>query len=415
MALRIGDNFNYQGKLPNFERDTFLSLSKMKEYPVTSIDEGHISLCLEDGKRYKFSSSHSYNSTTGYWKRIVDTALDATSENPVQNKVIVANLDAYKAVLNQELLEFKNSINNKVTDIENELIGSDKITAASLSEIKETIEVTEKILAESINELRGTSVSNEITINGHPLKDGDITLTKSDIGLNNVDNTSDANKPISNLQRDALDLKVDKKTGYSLVSDINITKLDELPNNAQLTSMLGQVGDRISNHENNTNNPHQVTAAQLGLGDFVGYTPDSLPVSSPQNEELVKKVDKTTTVNGHSLSGNITLTKNDINLNNVNNTADLDKPVSIPQQEALDLKADGLITAKALSEVVELIKDNELSTAGSINEIARKVLYLETSEQERVNAATEQINQAVANLASLSPSIDENGNLIITY
>lgn len=415
MALRIGDNFNYQGKLPNFERDTFLTLSKMKEYPVTSIDEGHISLCLEDGKRYKFSSSHSYNSTTGYWKRIVDTALDATSENPVQNKVIVANLDAYKAVLDQELLEFKNSINNKVTDIENELIGSDKITAASLSEIKETIEVTEKILAKSINELRGTSVSNEITINGHPLKDGDITLTKSDIGLNNVDNTSDANKPISNLQRDALDLKVDKKTGYSLVSDTNITKLDELPNNAQLTSMLGQVGDRISNHENNTNNPHQVTAAQLGLGDFVGYTPDSLPVSSPQNEELAKKVDKTTTVNGHSLSGNITLTKNDINLNNVNNTADLDKPVSIPQQEALDLKADGLITAKALSEIVELIKDNELSTAESINEIARKVLYLETSEQERVNAATEQINQAVANLASLSPSIDENGNLIITY
>ena len=415
MALRIGDNFNYQGKLPNFERDTFLSLSKMKEYPVTSIDEGHISLCLEDGKRYKFSSSHSYNSTTGYWKRIVDTALDATSENPVQNKVIVANLDAYKAVLNQELLEFKNSINNKVTGIENELIGSDKITAASLSEIKETIEVTEKILAESINELRGTSVSNEITINGHSLKDGDITLTKSDIGLNNVDNTSDANKPISNLQRDALDLKVDKRTGYSLVSDTNITKLDELPNNAQLTSMLGQVGDRISNHENNTNNPHQVTAAQLGLGDFVGYTPNSLPVSSPQNEELAKKVDKTTTVNGHSLSGNITLTKNDINLNNVNNTADIDKPVSIPQQEALDLKADGLITAKALSEVIELIKDNELSTAGSINEIAKKVLYLETSEQERVNAATEQINQAVANLASLSPSIDENGNLIITY
>lgn len=415
MALRIGDNFNYQGKLPNFERDTFLTLSKMKEYPVTSIDEGHISLCLEDGKRYKFSSSHSYNSTTGYWKRIVDTALDATSENPVQNKVIVANLDAYKAVLSQELLEFKNSINNKVTDIENELIGSDKITAASLSEIKETIEVTEKILAKSINELRGTSVSNEITINGHSLKDGDITLTKSDIGLNNVDNTSDANKPISNLQRDALDLKVDKKTGYSLVSDTNITKLDELPNNAQLTSMLGQVGDRISNHENNTNNPHQVTAAQLGLGDFVGYTPNSLPVSSPQNEELAKKVDKTTTVNGHSLSGNITLTKNDINLNNVNNTADIDKPVSIPQQEALDLKADGLIAAKALSEVVELIKDNELSTAGSINEIAKKVLYLETSEQERVNAATEQINQAVANLASLSPSIDENGNLIITY
>lgn len=415
MALKIGDNFNYQGKLPNFERDTFSTLSKMKEYPVTSIDEGHISLCLEDGKRYKFSSSHSYSSTTGYWKRIVDTALDATSENPVQNKVIVANLNTYKAVLAQELLVFKNSINNKVSNLEDELIESDRITAASITEIEKTIEVTEKILAESINELRGTTVSNEITINGHSLKEGDITLTKSDIGLNNVDNTSDANKPISILQREALNQKVDKKSGYSLVSDANITKLDGLPNMAQLTAMLGETDDYIFDHENNKNNPHQVTAGQIGLGEFVGYTPSSLPVSGPQSTALLQKAEKTITINGHSLNGNITLTKDDINLNNVNNTSDLNKPVSIPQQEALDLKADGLITAKALGELVNLIEENELSTAGAITKIAEKVLYLETSEQRRIDASTRQIDQAVANLGALDLSIDENGNLIITY
>jgi hypothetical protein len=56
-----------------------------------------------------------------------------------------------------------------------------------------------------------------------------------------------------------------------------------------------------------------------------------------------------------------------------------------------------------------------LSTAGAITRIAEKVLYLETSEQERVDAATKKIDQAVADLAALNLSIDENGNLIITY
>jgi hypothetical protein len=44
------------------------------------------------------------------------------------------------------------------------------------------------------------------TINSQPLS-GDITLTKSNIGLSNVDNTSDASKPISTLTQTALDLK----------------------------------------------------------------------------------------------------------------------------------------------------------------------------------------------------------------
>lgn len=44
------------------------------------------------------------------------------------------------------------------------------------------------------------------TINSQPLS-GDITLTKSNIGLSNVDNTSDASKPVSTATQTALDLK----------------------------------------------------------------------------------------------------------------------------------------------------------------------------------------------------------------
>lgn len=44
--------------------------------------------------------------------------------------------------------------------------------------------------------------------------------------------------------------------------------------------------------------------------------------------ELAKKVDKTTTVNGHALSGNVTVTKSDVDLGNVVNTGDSAVPVS---------------------------------------------------------------------------------------
>lgn len=68
MSLLIGDNFNYQGQKPNFERDSFETLAAMKAYPETSLDNGHLSYCKEDGKRYEYKSSNSVDSTTGKWR-----------------------------------------------------------------------------------------------------------------------------------------------------------------------------------------------------------------------------------------------------------------------------------------------------------------------------------------------------------
>lgn len=53
----------------------------------------------------------------------------------------------------------------------------------------------------------GAQVNTVNSVNG---KTGIVALTKSDIGLPEVDNTSDINKPISNLQQQALDNKVNK-------------------------------------------------------------------------------------------------------------------------------------------------------------------------------------------------------------
>lgn len=68
MALTIGDNFNYQGQKPNFERDSFNTLAEMKAFAETSIDDGHISYCVEDENHYVFNSSNEENETTGKWR-----------------------------------------------------------------------------------------------------------------------------------------------------------------------------------------------------------------------------------------------------------------------------------------------------------------------------------------------------------
>ena len=55
-----------------------------------------------------------------------------------------------------------------------------------------------------------------------------VPLDKNSVGLGNVDNTADLDKPISTATQNALDGKVDKEEGKSLVADSLITKLKGL-------------------------------------------------------------------------------------------------------------------------------------------------------------------------------------------
>ena len=59
------------------------------------------------------------------------------------------------------------------------------------------------------------------TINGNALT-GNITLYAADVGLDQVNNTSDPNKPISSLQQVALDLKVSQSNGKSATVHISV-------------------------------------------------------------------------------------------------------------------------------------------------------------------------------------------------
>ena len=93
MAIKIGSNFAYNGKLPNFERDSFKTKAAMKAFAENNIDEGHLSYCEEDGNIYQYKSANTDDATTGKWRLfktdiVVDAALNGTSINPIQNKAV---------------------------------------------------------------------------------------------------------------------------------------------------------------------------------------------------------------------------------------------------------------------------------------------------------------------------------------
>ena len=62
------------------------------------------------------------------------------------------------------------------------------------------------------------------------------------------------------------------------------------------------------------------------------------PISTATQTALNGKVSTTRKVNGHALSADVTVSKSDVGLGNVDNTADTDKPVSTATQTALNAK-----------------------------------------------------------------------------
>lgn len=336
--LGIGDNFDYQGKKPNFARDCFSTLEKMKSYPETSIDPGHISFCGEDGKLYQYLPDNEVNEVTGKWRRLVDSILDANSENPVQNKVVVKRCEDLEKLIAGSAEKVKGDI-----DLDIETMGG--IIAAGMVDLNRNMDELEEAVSEALNSLNAGHVSlEEIKVNGHPITSSvnlnstdiglgnvdntrdldkpistrvsaalnekvdksikvnnkslaqDVVIEKSDIGLGRVDNTGDMEKPVSNAVQQALDDKVSKVPGKDLVEDADIAKLKQLRTREELDELVKTVLQTLKTvgetHTARKDNPHNVTKDQVGLGSVDDTSDLDKPISRAVQEELGKKVDK---------------------------------------------------------------------------------------------------------------------------
>ena len=154
-----------------------------------------------------------------------------------------------------------------------------------------------------------------------------LALTPETIGLENVDNTTDANKPVSTAQATAISGAVsDHNAETENVHGIADTA--ELVTQTQLTNALS--GATVD----------QSALAGLGLDWNAGtdkFDIESTHITAATQTALDLKAPKADPTFTGTVSG---VTKAHVGLGNVDNTSDANKPVSTATQTALDLKAN---------------------------------------------------------------------------
>jgi hypothetical protein len=220
-----------------------------------------------------------------------------------------------------------------------------------------------------------------------------ITLTqvKTSLALNNVDNTSDANKPVSTAQQTALDAKQATLVSGTNIKTINSTSIlgsgniaissavawggitGTLSTQTDLQTALDLKVDENAAITGATKTkitydakglvtagadlaagdlPTGIDAAKISTGsisnaefDYLNGLTDNIQTQFTGKQDVLVSATNIKTIEGQSLlgSGNIDLAKGDVGLGNVDNTSDANKPVSTATQTALDAKTNKLI------------------------------------------------------------------------
>ncbi len=205
-----------------------------------------------------------------------------------------------------------------------------------------------------------------VTTSGSYVDPSWLTLTKTKVGLPNVDNTSDANKPISTATQTALDAKAAASHTHSnatsgaagFMSASDKSKLDAIEAGATADQTDAEIEAAYNNRvaiasqaeaEAGTGTtvlrwtPQRLHEAILALAPSGGSTlwggiGGTLSNQTDLQTALNGKVPTTRTVNGHALSADATVTKSDVGLGNADNTSDANKPVSTAQAASIATK-----------------------------------------------------------------------------
>ena len=174
-------------------------------------------------------------------------------------------LETKEDKVNLKALAYKDSLNKQDVGLGNVL----NVASYSKTEMDTELEQIRK----SIDELSGITGDTEIELQNYYTKTqtnellslksnisdlGALAykngLTKSDVGLNNVDNTSDLNKPISTATQNALDDKEDKANLKALAykdslskSDIGLDKVNNVSITSNQVEQIGTNATEISN------------------------------------------------------------------------------------------------------------------------------------------------------------------------
>ncbi len=181
-----------------------------------------------------------------------------------------------------------------------------------------------------------------------PAFTGTVTgITSSMVGLGNVDNTSDANKPVSSATQTALDLKANLTspafTGTVTGITSSMVGLGNVDNTSDANKPVSSATQTALNLKANLTSPAftgtvtGITSSMVGLGNVDNTSDANKPVSSATQTALNLKANLTSPAFTGTVTG---ITSSMVGLGNVDNTSDANKPVSSATQTALNLKSN---------------------------------------------------------------------------
>jgi len=202
-------------------------------------------------------------------------------------------------------------------------------------------------------------------------------ITKTMVGLGNVDNTADASKPVSTAQQTALDLK-SNIAGPTFTGTVTVPTLDVT------TTATG------------------ITKTMVGLANVDNTADASKPVSTAQQTALDLKANLANPTFTGTVSG---VTKTHVGLGNADNTSDANKPVSTAQQTALDLKAN--LNAPTFTGTVSGITKTMVGL-GNVDNTADSAKPISTATQTALDAKLALAGGTMTGALTLSgaPTVD---------
>jgi hypothetical protein len=197
-------------------------------------------------------------------------------------------------------------------------------------------------------------------------------ITKAMVGLGSVNNTSDLAKPISTLTQEALDTKVSTATfSTTVATKANATDL-ALKAPIESPTFTGTVAG--------------ITKAMVGLGSVNNTADLAKPISTATQEALDTKVSATTfsttvankantvdlalkaPLESPTFTGTVTgITKAMVGLSDVENTADLAKPISTVTEAALDTKVSTATFSTTMATKENTANKSTATDLGGLN------------------------------------------------
>jgi hypothetical protein len=221
------------------------------------------------------------------------------------------------------------------------LPGSTSIGTVSAAEVSYLSGVTSALQTQIDAKANTSSPTFTGTVSG---------ITKSMVGLGNVDNTSDDAKPVSTAQASAIATAKSEAIAdaTSQVTAVIASAPGALNTLDELAAALGDDANFASTVTTSlaskapiesptfTGTVSGITKSMVGLGNVDNTSDENKPVSTATQTALALKASLANPTFTGTVSG---ITKNMVGLSNVDNTSDANKPVSSATQTALDLKA----------------------------------------------------------------------------